>query len=330
MLCYTAQNSLGDGMATMISVIVPTFNSGKTIKKCLNSILHSTYNDYEVIVVDGGSSDDTIDIIRSFMNKRIKLVKGKDNGAAMGRNRGSRIASGDVLFFIDSDVFIKRNTLSIISEDFKYQHIDAVCGIYDKISGSKSFTSSFDSLKKHFDWMKENIVYCDFFTTARGAVRKKVFKEVGGFNDKLPKTVANEDLEFGHRLIRKGYKILLDKNVKVMHYGPTFFKNLQMFHIRSYNYFKMFSKRRKFENVKTTKKSAINVLVAFIGTILLFAQPLLGIIFLSIFFIMDANFYYFVLKEKGPIFALKSMMMWYILSIAVVTGIIRSLVTLKL
>ncbi len=85
-----------------ITVIIPTYNRKKTIKRCINSIISQTIQPYEIIVVDDGSTDNTLEIVNEFMYN-IKVIKQNHRGAQAARNLGILNARGDYIAFLDSD-----------------------------------------------------------------------------------------------------------------------------------------------------------------------------------------------------------------------------------
>ena len=90
-----------------ISVILPCYNVGKYIAKCLDSLVNQTLADIEIICVDDKSTDDTVSIIKTYKDKRIKLVSHKKNmGAGASRNDGLKIATGEYISFIDPDDYV--------------------------------------------------------------------------------------------------------------------------------------------------------------------------------------------------------------------------------
>ena len=91
-----------------ISIIIPVYNSSLTLNECLNSIFSSKYYDFEVIVVSGNSTDNSVEIAKKYKTKIIELTENK--GPALARNRGAEIAEGEILLFIDSDVIINKDT----------------------------------------------------------------------------------------------------------------------------------------------------------------------------------------------------------------------------
>ena len=93
----------------MISVIITAYNAEKTIEKCLNSILDTKYNDYEIILVNDGSTDNTDKIIELFASDKIKYYKKENTGVADSRNFGIDKAKGDYITFVDSDDYVSSN-----------------------------------------------------------------------------------------------------------------------------------------------------------------------------------------------------------------------------
>ena len=91
-------------MSGKVSVIMPSYNTGKYISDSINSVINQTYKDWELIIVDDCSTDDTVDIIRSFNDERIILLQNeKNSGAAISRNYALRKADGKWIAFLDSD-----------------------------------------------------------------------------------------------------------------------------------------------------------------------------------------------------------------------------------
>lgn len=116
-----------------ISIVTVTFNSAKTIACTIESVLKQKYEDYEYIVVDGGSKDSTVDIIKEWepkFNGRMRWISEKDKGMYDGINKGIRMATGDVVGIINSDDFYHREDIfQIINDAFeKNKGIEAIYG----------------------------------------------------------------------------------------------------------------------------------------------------------------------------------------------------------
>ena len=99
-----------------VSVIIPVYNAGKYIKKCLNSIINQSLNEIEIICINDGSTDDSLNILNKFANKdhRIKIFSTKNLGQGHARNLGLNEASGRYISFIDADDWIELNTLELL------------------------------------------------------------------------------------------------------------------------------------------------------------------------------------------------------------------------
>lgn len=90
----------------MITVIVPAYNAGSYIGKCLNSLLSQTYKELEIIVINDGSEDNTADIVLSYNDDRLKFINQANQGQSAARNSGLAIAHGDYVAFVDSDDYV--------------------------------------------------------------------------------------------------------------------------------------------------------------------------------------------------------------------------------
>jgi glycosyltransferase involved in cell wall biosynthesis len=101
----------------MISIIIPAYNAGKTIEKCLEHVLRQKYYSYEVVVVNDGSTDDTWVKLQQqvgiFLNQKIsfKIINQNNSGANTARNRGAKEARGELIIFLDADIQMEQNML---------------------------------------------------------------------------------------------------------------------------------------------------------------------------------------------------------------------------
>jgi len=193
-----------------ISIIIPVHNGGGHLERCLDALIESSYSSFEIIVVDDCSTDDTVTIAqqKGVIIRRLS----KRSGVSVARNFGAQHAGGDILLFIDSDILVKRETIKQIADGFQ-QHADiaAIFGSYDDEPQEENFISQYRNLFHHFNHQNSDTEASTFWTGC-GAVRKSVFKEIGGFRDSFM-----EDIELGYRLRKKGYQILLDKGLQVKH-----------------------------------------------------------------------------------------------------------------
>ena len=105
-------------MKPLLSVIVPVYNVEKYLKRCLESILVQSWNDYEIILVDDGSTDSSAQICDVYAEKyeMIRVIHKENKGLSDTRNRGIEEASGEYVYFPDSDDWLEPNTFSELSD----------------------------------------------------------------------------------------------------------------------------------------------------------------------------------------------------------------------
>ena len=198
-----------------ISVIVPVYNGGKFLHQCLDALFASEYPAFEVIVVDDGSTDDSAQISKE--KGATVLTMPRQSGPGAARNHGAEKGQSDILLFVDADVVVKRDTLAKVAADFQ-QHADfaALFGSYDDEPREKNFLSQYKNLCHHFVHQQSSSEAFTFWA-GLGAVKRKEFLSVGGFDEKQFPIPSIEDIELGARFRRAGHRILLDKELQATH-----------------------------------------------------------------------------------------------------------------
>jgi glycosyltransferase involved in cell wall biosynthesis len=101
-----------------ISIITITFNSEKTVEETINSIISQNYSNIEYIIVDGGSTDKTLEIVNKYQDKISKIISERDEGISDAFNKGIRVATGDIIGIINSDDILLPSALTILAENF--------------------------------------------------------------------------------------------------------------------------------------------------------------------------------------------------------------------
>ena len=120
------------------SIIVPVYNSQRTIERCLTSILEQTYRNLEIIVVDDGSTDNSVQIINQYkVDGRIHLISKKNGGVSSARNTGLSIAQGDFIQFVDSDDYLSSNMTERLVTLITTNNCDLVICGYKYINGNR-------------------------------------------------------------------------------------------------------------------------------------------------------------------------------------------------
>lgn len=200
-------------MTHFISVIIPNHNRDATIGKCLEAAFSSRYENFEVVVVDDGSEDNSLEIIRGFPCKLIRLDR--HSGASKARNVGALNSHGDVLFFTDADCLLKEHTLSMADKTLSEKGTDVLIGgTYTPIPYDRSFFSIFQSIFINFSETKR-ANNPDYIAAHAMAIEAQAFRQNGGFpEDFLP---ILEDVELSHRLRRSGYRLIMNPHILVQH-----------------------------------------------------------------------------------------------------------------
>lgn len=114
-------------MKPLITIIIPAFNVEKYVKKCIDSIKEQTFQDYEVIIVDDGSSDNTLKVINENINDKFTVISQKNSGAGYARNAGIKLSNGKYIGFMDSDDFLyDKNSLDKVAKILLEKNADVI------------------------------------------------------------------------------------------------------------------------------------------------------------------------------------------------------------
>lgn len=196
-----------------ISVVVPTYNVEKYIIESLQSILSQTLQDIELLVIDDGSTDNTLKVIQdNFSDSRIKIVKKENGGASSARNLGITLARGEYISFIDSDDIIEKDMLEKLYNNSNGKDI-VFCDYLEFEDGNESVTRSENYLKKYkylnlLAEVNPIYVYIPELTVVVNKIYKKNFlKEKNIF---FTEGIIHEDVEFSLKIfmLAKSYKYL--------------------------------------------------------------------------------------------------------------------------
>jgi glycosyltransferase involved in cell wall biosynthesis len=176
-------------MSEKISVIIPLFNKGPYIARALNSVLNQTYQDFEVIVVDDGSTDNGAEIVRGFDDPRIRLIRQENRGVSATRNQGFDKAISDYIAFLDAD------------DEWMPKHLETILRLIENFPLAGMYTTAYKrrtpSGKTRWDCYKfiphppwEGLIPDYFKSAALGespvcssvvVIPRKIFIETGGF-----------------------------------------------------------------------------------------------------------------------------------------------------
>lgn len=116
----------------MISIVIPVYNVEKYLKDCMESVLTQTYTDFEVLLVDDGSTDGCSEICNAYAEKdaRIQVIHKTNGGLSDARNTGTAAAVGDWVFYLDSDDYLEKNTLEMLAKLQREYRCDIIIANY--------------------------------------------------------------------------------------------------------------------------------------------------------------------------------------------------------
>lgn len=172
----------------LLSIIVPVYNVNKYLDKCIQSILSSTYNDIELLLIDDGSTDNSLAICKKWAqtDNRIKVIHQDNSGAGAARNKGLEIAQGDFITFIDSDDYIDKNMyfelIKHFDDDVDIVECDYVltydnCAYFEQNNDLVEHFSMKQAMKLHIeDKMFKQLIWNKVY---RKSILKNVFFPLG-------------------------------------------------------------------------------------------------------------------------------------------------------
>lgn len=321
-----------------LSIVIPAFNAAKILPRLLDSIYNTQgFRDFEVIVVDDRSLDNTSKIVESYKPKVEYLLLKRNSGPARARNEGVKKAKGKVVLFLDADVICYVDTVSRIAKAFiKDPDLTAITGVWTRPKRSKKFFSNYKALRDWSYWINERQRkgYYYLFSTRIAAIKKEVFLRLGGFNQ-MYKKADIEDIEFTYKIASR-YAVIFDEKIKVRHEFEDFGPIVKKYFRRSFFWSQLFSQRRKFDPVTLTipetitGAAAIASLPLFIVGFYFSTAFVFALVCLLINLWGVKKFLRYVWIQESPTFALKSFFTSYFLYFVIYAGAALALASLIL
>jgi GT2 family glycosyltransferase len=219
-----------ENIETIISVVLVCKNEENTIEKCLNSLINQSRMPDEILVVDGMSTDETQNIVRTFIktHSNIKLIINDKVFTPHGLNLGIKKSKGNIIMIagghsIFDQSYLKQSIDFLLNNDDAYavggvslaQPLDQKSVLQKSIA--YSYSSSFGTASKH-RYLHDYPIEVD--TVAYACYRKEVFEKIGYFDERL---LRNQDIEFNYRMRKNGLKIFLLPVINI-YYVPTNYK----------------------------------------------------------------------------------------------------------
>jgi glycosyltransferase involved in cell wall biosynthesis len=182
-----------------IAIVTPSFNQGKYIRRTIESVLAQGVQNLEYIVIDGGSTDETLEVLRSFDSK-LRWIAEPDRGTADAINKGFRFVEGEILGWLNSDDIYYEDALVTIQEFFELNpHVDVVYGDADHIDENGSFIEKYPT--EPWSWVRLHEL-C-FISQPAAFFRRRVIQNFGALNTRYPHCV---DYELWIRCAKAGAK----------------------------------------------------------------------------------------------------------------------------
>lgn len=300
------------------SVVIPTYNSCRTLEKLLKSLEGQEFTDFETIVIDDGSSDGTASMVKDF--QVYYELQDENRGPATARNRGAELATAEWIVFADADTEFQPDTLKTIDEVLKNCDADALVGAYSGTPANSGFVPKYKALWEYatidlgIPADERGLSRIHTWAPRPGIVRKSALESVNGFDTRF-RGADLEDMEFGYRLSQAGYAIYMAHNVRIKHnYPASIRKELTPFARRAALWMRMMRSRRRFD--ATGEGSSTQAVSHFCGFLafwcllgaVVYPRVLLGAfaVLMGVYFLLNTSFLRLAWREAGLIFTLKS------------------------
>lgn len=203
---------------TRVSVVLIAHDIAEKIEVCVDSVLNQNFDNYEVIVVDDGSTDNTAEKVAKYP---VRLVRQKNEGVPAARNAGARVSRGDAIIFLDGDCVVLNDFIEKMVGPFENPKIGMTQGYID-IANPESLVARLIFIKARYIFQK--LEYLDFAWGGCIAVRRSLFRQLGGFSTRWRRS---EDKELSRQLLKQDYTIYLVKEARFLHpFVESLFKHL--------------------------------------------------------------------------------------------------------
>lgn len=205
----------------LISIIVPVYNVEKYIDKCLKSLTMQTYKNIEILVVDDGTKDDSIKIVKEFevIDNRVKILSKANGGLSDARNFGLNHASGEYIFFVDSDDWIEVTACEMLVKEMESLQADIVIG-RTKVHKNENISYldyrineriKYDSIINGLDFLKEQLKENQMHMVVWNKLYKREF--IIKHNLYFEKNLLHEDEDWTPRVFLKNPKVVVTDTV---------------------------------------------------------------------------------------------------------------------
>lgn len=170
----------------MISIVIPTYNRAKRLAESVESVREQTYRDWDLIVVDDGSTDETADVVRGFGDARIKYIRQENRGVSAARNVGIRCSAGELVTFLDSDDRWEPRKLEVQHEFMNTNPDVHICQVEEIWIRNGRRVNPKKKHEKPSGWIFRQCLPLCVVSPSAVMLRRGVFDKVGFFDEDLP------------------------------------------------------------------------------------------------------------------------------------------------
>ncbi|MFW6038562.1 MAG: glycosyltransferase [Candidatus Saliniplasma sp.] len=211
-----------------VSIVINVYNEEENIRDCLDSLAKQSYTDFELIIVDDGSTDDTMDIVKHYSEIfEMKTYHTPHVGIKKARSKGIDETTGDYIIVIDADEILEDDFIEKIIEPLKADKVGAVGGVL-KSEGEGWVTIGYAVLNEIFYELRAEDREVDWIQGGCSAYKREALEDVGG----LAKEKVSADKDISWKLSKNGWKVLINKNAVAYHRDPQTVKSVMK---REYN-----------------------------------------------------------------------------------------------
>lgn len=192
-------------MSSAISIIIPCYNQAHFLTECVESVLSQDFKDWEMLIVNDGSTDDTIKLALDFANrdKRINVIDKENGGLSSARNAGIKQAKGKYIHFLDSDDFVLKGFYSAMIDSFNStENVDVIVSGYQYYSQESGFFQTVEGQERSYDL--QDFLDGNIAPPVAFCLKAELTISIGNFDESLK---SAEDWDFWLRVLKAGGKV---------------------------------------------------------------------------------------------------------------------------
>jgi glycosyltransferase involved in cell wall biosynthesis len=236
----------------LVSILIPSYNAEKWISATIKSAIAQTWSNKEIIVVDDGSTDNTLKIAKGFQSKHVKVITQKNSGACVARNKALVNAQGDFIQWLDSDDILAPDKIEIqlsasdLDPQSKVLHSSAWAPFYFRLSKAKFIPDPLWQDLSPAEWLIKHIGDAYYMYPAAWLVSRKLTELAGPWNEKL---LLNQDGEYFCRVIASSESVQFHPKAK------SYYRKGNLSSVSS------FRSRKKLESLNQARNLCVKVLL---------------------------------------------------------------------